>query len=301
MTIAEFHGKISSTGRNLHDQLEDLLTSDVFSACKYVRPQVLLLPYLRTACSLDGVTLSEKLPGTNITKATYLFWPRMNFSEPDLLILLEDEHAKYSIVMVEAKYFSGKSGGPLDEEDLQIASSPTDQLAREYQDLMSAESFLKIAPEKINHRTLVYVTAHRSFPKASISESINEITHFSPSSSPIELYWTSWFTLLPIITAEPQILDWESEILLDLQGLLEKKGFTFFHGISKLAVVAPMTDTPFYISRGGSISGTYDYALQDVVPLGVNLYTTKDQRKPYQWITGSIRPLPSIYGEIADD
>ena len=38
MTIAELHGKISRSGENLHDQMEDLLTSDVFSACKYVRP-----------------------------------------------------------------------------------------------------------------------------------------------------------------------------------------------------------------------------------------------------------------------
>lgn len=28
MTLAELHGKISRTGINLHDQLEDLLTSD---------------------------------------------------------------------------------------------------------------------------------------------------------------------------------------------------------------------------------------------------------------------------------
>ena len=43
MTIAEIHGKISRVGTNLHEKMEDLLTSDVFTACKYVKPETLLL------------------------------------------------------------------------------------------------------------------------------------------------------------------------------------------------------------------------------------------------------------------
>ena len=35
MTIAELHGKISGTGKNVHDRLEDLLTSDVFGSILY--------------------------------------------------------------------------------------------------------------------------------------------------------------------------------------------------------------------------------------------------------------------------
>ena len=59
MTIAELHRKISRTGANLHDQMEDLLTSDVFSACKYVRPAMLLLPFLRTAVDLNGTSAAR--------------------------------------------------------------------------------------------------------------------------------------------------------------------------------------------------------------------------------------------------
>jgi hypothetical protein len=54
MTIAELHGKISSTGRNLHDQMEDLLTSDVFTACKYLR---LRIPMKMDTCSNRWWTL----------------------------------------------------------------------------------------------------------------------------------------------------------------------------------------------------------------------------------------------------
>lgn len=58
MTIAEIHGKISHTGSNLSDQMEDLLTSDVFSTRRYVRPETLLLPFLRGARTIDGIALA---------------------------------------------------------------------------------------------------------------------------------------------------------------------------------------------------------------------------------------------------
>ena len=43
-TIAEIKGKISSTGSNLSDRLEDLLTSDVFGPLRYIPFDEGLLP-----------------------------------------------------------------------------------------------------------------------------------------------------------------------------------------------------------------------------------------------------------------
>ena len=76
MTIAELHGKISSAGENLHNQMEDLLTSDVFGACKYLRPETLLVPFLKTAISLEGETLESHLPD-QVVSIEYCFWPML--------------------------------------------------------------------------------------------------------------------------------------------------------------------------------------------------------------------------------
>ena len=43
MTIAEIHGKISETGTNLSERMEDLLTSDIFGGMRYLPAQKALI------------------------------------------------------------------------------------------------------------------------------------------------------------------------------------------------------------------------------------------------------------------
>ena len=112
MTIAEIHGNISHTWSNLSDQMEDLLTSDVFGACRYVRPETLLLPFLRGAKTVDGIALATSLD-TPVEHAYYRFWPWLVSCEPDVLIALEDSSRRFYLVLVEAKYFSAKSSSVL--------------------------------------------------------------------------------------------------------------------------------------------------------------------------------------------
>jgi len=45
--IAEIHGKLSSTGSNLSDRLEDQLTGDVFGTLRYIDNLVGLFPVLQ--------------------------------------------------------------------------------------------------------------------------------------------------------------------------------------------------------------------------------------------------------------
>jgi hypothetical protein len=44
MFIVEIHGKINSTGSNLSDRLEDLLTSDIFGPLRYLPAKEALIP-----------------------------------------------------------------------------------------------------------------------------------------------------------------------------------------------------------------------------------------------------------------
>ena len=190
MTIAEIHGKISGSGRDLREKMEDLLTSDVFGACKYLRPETLLIPLIKTAISIDGVLLADYLVDT-VNDAKYRFWPRLNSSEPDLFISIRDEHDNLHIVINEAKHLSGKSSDTLEAEEIEIATAPSDQLAREYDDLVNIERNINLSTKHIQRRFLVYITAHRSIPEDSLVDSTDEIQHFYPDLDAGPVFWTS--------------------------------------------------------------------------------------------------------------
>lgn len=54
MTIAELRGKVTGTGTNLSERMEDLLTSDTFGCMRYLSAEKALIPFLKTACSFHG-------------------------------------------------------------------------------------------------------------------------------------------------------------------------------------------------------------------------------------------------------
>ncbi len=147
MTIAGTHGKISSTGRNLHDQMEDLLTSAVFSACKYLRPSTLFLPFIASAESQSGDN-PPRILAKSAVQTKYNFWPWLAHGEPDLSVAIRDKSGELHLVMVEPKYFSGKSSAALDEDDVELAMAPSDQLAAEYEDLLTLERQLRLGESR---------------------------------------------------------------------------------------------------------------------------------------------------------
>jgi len=73
MSIAEIRGKISDTGSNLSERMEDLLTSDVFGCLRYLPSEVALLPFLSTARSIKYNT--SKFDG-KLVRLHSSFWPR---------------------------------------------------------------------------------------------------------------------------------------------------------------------------------------------------------------------------------
>ena len=233
MTIAELRGKISGTGINLSERMEDLLTSDVFSACRYVKPNILLIPFLRLAKDLNGRLLGDLL-NEEIKGTQYRFWPNLRLSQPDLLICLEFVSGHFFIVLVESKYYSSKEQSAVEEEQLEVAEAPFDQLAREYIDLLSAHEFFHITESKIIGRALVYVTAHRLFPKDCLKESFAEILKLTQGTETIELFWTNWFELHPLLSQIKHASEQEDYVLEDLRLLLERKHLIYYRGI-KLA------------------------------------------------------------------
>jgi hypothetical protein len=282
MTIAEVRGKISHTGQNLSERLEDLLTSDVFSACRYVRPNILLVPFLRQARGLNdqilGSFLNEQVKGTQ-----YRFWPRLRLSEPDVLIAIESVSGGFFLVLIEAKYFSPKSSSVLGEEELEVAETPHDQLAREYTDLLGAHDAFGIPASKVTGKALVYVTLHRSFPRNSLEESLVEIVRFNPGAESINLFWTNWFELHPLVAQAKDTQELESVVLDDLRLLLERKCLLHFRGF-KLNTIEGISEGTVYYRETEERPSYYEFAItqETVWPIPV-FYSSRTTLHKYHF------------------
>ncbi len=93
MYLAEIHGKLPS---NL-EQMEDILTSNVFSFFKYTDRKIFLKEYLEK--------LDIKVTANEADNAQFIFWHRFEENtEPDLVIIVGNYY-----LLFEAKYLSGFS------------------------------------------------------------------------------------------------------------------------------------------------------------------------------------------------
>jgi len=77
MSIAELHGKISSSGTNLSDRLEDLLTADIFGPLRYLPFQDGLSHILIQAMNYHDHSFFSVVPGIRDIAPTFRFWPKL--------------------------------------------------------------------------------------------------------------------------------------------------------------------------------------------------------------------------------
>jgi hypothetical protein len=244
MTIAEIRGKISETGSNLSERMEDLLTSDIFGCFRYLPPEEGLIPFLETTESLNGNSLNLDKPITNIS---YSFWPYMktlgcNPCEPDLLLGLENESG-VQIILIEAKYYSGLSS----EEDVP-ETPPNNQLARELDNLNSLSRYNHggLSNNQILSRSLVFVTQDMKIPKDLLARSLREYKLKRGNQG--DIFWTSW-RFLPSILERLLVCENNNEhraVLEDMLLLLQKKWLTMFEGVEPVAFENRITDFDFY-------------------------------------------------------
>lgn len=241
MTVAELHGKLSRSGSNLHDRLEDLLTADVFGPLRYLPSGIeslrLLLPAIRvspgaTVPSGPAYELGEHpavhtlLSTASDSRPMVSFWRKLRYSEPDMLLDWTLPGGGRLVAMVEVKYLSGKSGEGITEEDGEIAVS--DQLGREYQDLCE-----RLGPA--DHGVLIYLTAHHGLPADDLTASLATIR----PDARVQLFWLSWidvYRTVRRIRNTPGLPPWTDDLWEDIQHLLERKRLT---GLRDWAEILP--------------------------------------------------------------
>jgi len=257
MTIAELHGKLSSSG-NFDDRVEDLLTSDVFGALRYLPPDRGIVPFLNAVLHMNSVTSVLRHPDRAISpsQVRYHFWPwgTVLRREPDLLVLLDLKDEQYAFVF-EAKYRSGPSD--LEPAEDLGANEPTElgeapaayglQLADQYDDLIQPSPYREIAVgAPIKNRFLIYITAHTTCPRETLDRSLDQLNkrheahgfQLSREFAAGHMLWASWFDVWRVIK-EQDFRDFPFGLVAqDLLRLLARKGFRAFSGF------ADITDQP---------------------------------------------------------
>ena len=213
MLQAQLRGKLTRE----EEDMEDLLTSNVFGSIKYIPPEEALLTLLTSSRDSDGnVPIHDP---QSIASVEYKFWqwiqePDCEGCEPDVLITIQLASEQKIIILVEAKYLSDKSSEANEQ------GAPTDQLAREWDNLTRLASREKATP------IFLYVTADLGYPRKSIEDSHQE--YFRKRKREMNVFWISWRKLPTLFSNAKE------EILKDLVKVLRKQGLTFFEGITNL-------------------------------------------------------------------
>jgi len=220
MLQALLHGKLSREQENM----EDVLTSNVFGLLRYIPARDGLFPFLARAEGIDGSPpplahlLNDDLDFT-VSAADFDFWPFYDEPdckpcEPDVVIRVRNPHGRDLLILVEAKYLSGKSS-----EASETDQRPNDQLAREWDNL------LRVAERENANPFLIYLTGSLGIPVSEIEASIAEYRskRKDDASSPAILA-LSWRHI-------PEVFQQSNNVILrDLSDMAERFGFRYFHG-----------------------------------------------------------------------
>ncbi|WP_178076004.1 NERD domain-containing protein [Paenibacillus oralis] len=216
--IAEIHNKISHTGSNLSDRLEDQLTGDFFGAIRYLPFQQGLKHVLAAVRFEDDVQAPDSswrklLDSIQDFDYTLHFWPRHAEGEIDLII----DHPEV-VIGIEVKYYSGISS---DDEDLKEVSPEASrhQLAR----------YAKMLEDIRNGRP-AYLVFLAPFGVLLPVEADIKSRAIIPLG--IHLGFLAWQNVLEQIqTVDTASCDRGQQMIIrDLTDLLKKKGFERFRG-----------------------------------------------------------------------
>jgi hypothetical protein len=255
--LAEIHGKISSTGSNLSDRLEDQLIGDVFGTLRYIDPRVGLLPFLASSYCLsnDNQQLHPNFSNAQIQQIR--FWPWIVEAEPNVLIELSEDSDQGLVILIEAKYYSPLSSDDPPDDALTPDEPSNSELANVYPNENSSpgESQNQLirqmrgmrAMYRRHRRVQIFLTTDRVYPRDLLSRvrGLADIEGLGDT----ELYWLCWHDLPAVLQQALQKRDaWSSErdgiILNDLLLLCERKGFGRFSRLAIPGCTAPAAVRP---------------------------------------------------------
>lgn len=209
MPQAEMKGKIPEV-----QNMEDILTSNVFGLLRYITHKDVLLEILGRARTLFGKSLLECID-FNLKKYTpeFVFWENIGiYGKPDLIIRFKKDKEPELVLCIEAKYYSPKSG-----------EGDDDQLKRYFEGMtefanLSKSSFLGI----------IYLTKYPS--RKEVTESLSYIQRQGVVGAEDKFFQLKWSELTEAIEDYDMGLlrAGERMILQDLLSYLRHKNLIGF-------------------------------------------------------------------------
>lgn len=230
--IAEIHNKISKTGSNLSERLEDQLTGDFFGAIRYL-PFEAALQHVLTAVRFETIDQEsewrESVQSTKGFDYEIEFWVRHAEGEIDLIIHLPD-----AVIGIEVKYYSGLSSDDEETEEVVSPEESINQLARYsrlLQELKQGKPAYLIFLAPLN----ILMPVQRDMRTRAII------------AKNIELGFLTWQNVLEHLQSiELQDLGMgQRRIIQDLIGLLLRKGFERFRGFRSVSKDSLMNEQSY--------------------------------------------------------
>lgn len=219
--IADIYNKISRSGSNLSEALEDKITGDIFGTLRYLPAHKALLPFLEKAYFLHAAN-GPKFIGLNlINEPEVLFWPRYETKsgrqiEPDVELKCHNDNVR---IFIEVKYKSGISG-----HDGVVGDPPPDESNNQ----LVKQMMLLSSSNEPSRSIVIYLTAEGAYPTDIIG-----YAHQLMKRHTIELYWLSWNELTSVLECllSSDMTHQERIIITDLISYCIKKGFKQFSRI----------------------------------------------------------------------
>lgn len=243
MFQALLRGKLSRE----QDNLEDILTSNVFGLLSYLPPEKGLVPFLKCARFSDdtdwfGGSATKCL--SEIVQARYCFWPWLGEMsddygcEPDVVIRAVTRNGERLLIVIEAKFRSGKSSVE-DKNDRYV----TDQLAREWN---QATYLVRQRGDDQDRRpVLIYVTGDFTPPWDQVVDSASEFRKKRPDKArefPFSCAWLSWRHIPRAFGKAMGPMDHGADRMLrDLIRLCDRLDLRFFEGLSPIGQLSAIT------------------------------------------------------------
>ncbi|WP_214759905.1 hypothetical protein [Exiguobacterium sp. s146] len=208
--LAEIKGKVSRTGSNLSERLEDNLTGNVFGVLRYLPFSDGLGKVLANVVKTSTVkSIIEEIPD-RFWADRIEFWPYDQEGELDALLTF-----KNVMIGVEVKFLSGLSS--VDDADHDPNTSSKHQLARESQ---------IVAKKGGNKKKVLLFIADRQMCKA-VEKSVGSLDN-SIIEDDVELEYVAWQDFLHELKQLNGLDHFQQIIIQDLIELLTRKGFEDF-------------------------------------------------------------------------
>ncbi|MGK7379114.1 hypothetical protein ACSFXN_14895 [Planococcus sp. 1R117A] len=231
--ISEIKGKISRSGSNLTDRLEDKLTGDFFGALRYLPFEQGLKGILQQVKFAEEKDQNEWLTLLDLQssyKLDYKFWPKHPKGEIDLMLEFDD-----LLVGIEVKYKSGISS----EDDAEVKK------VIDYKDsLHQLSKYSHMLEERAGNRKCYLLFLAPFAIQYQVQQKLNVTYEISPAVKMGYTIWEDLHTALIWMTKTAQ-QGAQQLVLTDAKELLEVKGLKRFSGFVNFTAFYEIQHTPY--------------------------------------------------------